>query len=107
MCHCRTDHWITVTTKGCKNGEVLVYDSLFDNVDPVTMATFQRIFNMPDLTYKMVGVQKQRGVTDCGTFSIANATALAFGTDFVFSQQKLRGHLITCLESKSFSPFPA
>jgi hypothetical protein len=87
VCHCRDDHWITVTTKGCNHGDVLVYDTLFSDVDPVTAATFQRMFNMSDITYKMIDVQKQKGIMDCGVLSIANATALAFDTtDFVFNQ---------------------
>ena len=110
ICHCRGDHWITVSTRGCKAGELIVYDSLYMDVDALTAAMFRRLFDTP-LTYIMAGVQKQEGVVDCGAFAIANATAIAFSDTESpippkFDQNKLRTHLASCFETKCFSAFP-
>ena len=54
-------------------------------------------------------VQMQSGGYDCGLFSIAFATALVFGKQpgpFFFVQQKMRAHLIECLERQEMSMFP-
>ena len=57
----------------------------------------------------MTFVQKQEGFKDCGVFAIAFATSLAFGKnpeELQFDQEKLRSHLIYCLEQKCFEEFP-
>ena len=51
----------------------------------------------------MVKMQKQKGTSDCGVFTIKIATSLAFGinpTASVFEQDCMRGHLSKCLEAK-------
>ena len=51
----------------------------------------------------------QSGLSDCGLFAIAFATALIFGKqpcEFMFQQRQTRSHLIQCLESHSMSMFP-
>ena len=53
--------------------------------------------------------QVQSGGSDCGLFSIANATALIFGKDpgrLFYDQASMRQHLFKCLESKRMLPFP-
>ena len=52
------------------------------------------------------------GVIDCGVFAIANAAAVALCADtethfLRFEQQKLREHLVHCLQNKLFCQFPA
>ena len=111
ICHCQGHHWITVTTKGCKNGELMVYDSLYDSIDSTTASTLERLFNT-QLIYKMADTQKQQGVIDCGVFAIANATAVALCADtetpfLQFEQQKICEHLVYCLHNKFFCQFPA
>lgn len=54
-------------------------------------------------------VQNQVGATDCGLFAIAFAVALCFGMNpskAIFAQEKMRAHLIECLENQKFSNFP-
>ena len=111
ICHCRGNHWVMISTKGCKTGEFLAYDSLYDDIDATTLTTFQKIFNCP-LAYKMATVQKQKGAVDCGVLSIAVATYIALvnfpSVSFPkFDQEKLRTHLVSCLEAKQFSMFPS
>ena len=38
-------HGITVTTKDCSCGEVIVYDTLFDNIDCSTKIMLERLFS--------------------------------------------------------------
>ena len=101
ICHCRSNHWITLSTKECQVGEIKVYDSLYDEVDMVTTTMIKRLFNLTNLTVTMPLVQRQKGIKDCGLFAIANATTLAF-KDSIDSahldQTKLRQHLVLCLE---------
>ena len=54
-------------------------------------------------------MQHQRGSSDCGVFAIAVCTALLNGVDVstvVFSQAKMREHLVSCFIAKSLTPFP-
>uniref|UniRef100_A0A1X7UR07 Ubiquitin-like protease family profile domain-containing protein n=1 Tax=Amphimedon queenslandica TaxID=400682 RepID=A0A1X7UR07_AMPQE len=38
--HSRTNHWITISTIGCKSGEVCVYDSLYSDTDNTCFIKF-------------------------------------------------------------------
>lgn len=111
ICHCRSNHWITLSTIGCQFGEIRVYDSLYDDVDENTVSTFKRLFNQDKLSVILASVQRQNGINDCGLFSIANATSLCITSDASFShpfnQAKLCEHLVYCLESTLFSVFPS
>ena len=107
--HCRGNHWITLTTKRCEVGEVKVYDSLYDVIDTATNDVVEKVFDSSRMIYTMTFVQKQEGFKDCGVFAIAFATSLAFGKnpeELQFDQEKLRSHLIYCLEQKCFEEFP-
>lgn len=51
----------------------------------------------------------QGGTYDCGIFSIAFATAVAYGIDpatCFFDQRKMRRHLYYCLSAGKLTPFP-
>jgi len=55
-------------------------------------------------------VQVQAGISDCGLFSIAFATALCSrknSSHYSFDQTVTREHLRSCLESEVMSDFPA
>ena len=41
------NHWITLSTFRCEVGEVTVYDTLYDDVDIVTKATVEKLFDSP------------------------------------------------------------
>ena len=63
---------------------------------------------VPTLT--MGRCQKQKGSKDCGLFSIAIATALAFGahpSKLKFDQLKMRQHLVNCFNKECMIPFPS
>lgn len=108
--HClQRDHWILATTIGCDDGMVLVYDSVFRNVDEPTKRVLYNVF--PTTTrIKVSGkAQKQTGGNDCGVFALAFATSLAFGMDpasQIYVQDRMRLHLANCYKAKKFSQFP-
>ena len=93
--HCfERHHWILATTVKCANGQVHVVDSLFKSSDNETKATISRLFqrDINSVIIKVINSQKQAGVKDCGLFSIAFATAIAFGqnpTKQKFQQQSM------------------
>ena len=109
--HCyERHHWIVATTVKCANGQVHVVDSLFKLLDDETKATICRLFqrSVNSAIIKVIHSQKQTGVKDCGLFSIAFTTAIAFGqnpTKQKFQQQSMRAHLVNCFEKKMI-PFP-
>ena len=110
--HCfERHHWIVATTVNCASGQVNVFDSLFKALDNETKATISRLFQRDtnSVIIKVMNSQKQMGVKDCGLFSIAFATAIAFGqnpTKQMFQQQSMRAHLVNCFENKKMTPFP-
>ena len=56
-----------------------------------------------------VNVQRQSGLSDCGIFAIAFATALCMGIDpytLNIDQNKSPIHLLKCFEQKNISAFP-
>ena len=72
----------------------------------------ENLFTVSDspLHIKMMKTQKQRGCTDCGVFSIVDATTIAFGLNpskQVLRQDHMRAHLVNCLQKKEFSLFPS
>ena len=65
-------------------------------------------YNLIELV-NLISFQFQSGTYDCGLFSIAYATSLAYGVDptcCLFNQLKMRRHLYQCLLKRRMSPFP-
>lgn len=63
----------------------------------------------PAIKLNFMDVQMQSGGYDCGLFAIVFATVLVFGKQqgaFLFNQQKMRVHLVRCLEHRQMSMFP-
>ena len=104
--HCRSNHWITVSTIGCQPGEIKVYDSLYDDVDVTTKNKLEKTF-ASNLRYITPRLQKQKGTIDCGLFAVAFATNLAYGRNtFKFDQSQMHHHLIACFEASKITVFP-
>ena len=102
-------HWITVTTVNCKVGKVRVFDSAFSFCDKETINNLYMTNSYIIPTLTMGRCQKQKGSKDCGLFSIAFATALAFGSHpskLKFDQLKMRQHLVNCFNKEHMVPFP-
>ena len=85
--------------------------TLFKSIDDEIKATISQLFqkDINSVVIRVINSQKQIGVKDCGLFSIAFATAIAFGqnpTEQKFQQQSMRAHLVNCFENKKMTPFP-
>ena len=109
--HVQGNHWITISTINCEEGEVGVYDSLYNSIDKNTHELINHL--VPGLHITLKECQKQEGIVDCGLFSIAISTSLAFSLaneicqpKFIFNQKEMRSHLIKCYEQNKLTPFP-
>ena len=105
-------HRIVATTIGNNRdaSEVLVYDSIFKNVDRETRKIICNIFQLlPVSNVRVVKTKKQTGVKDCGLFAIVYASALVLGQDpskVSFHQESIRSYFVACLEQDKLIPFP-
>ena len=105
------NHWLTISSVGTTPGQILVYDSMYPSAGQATkqqIACLMRV-SEPNLTLTFADVQMQAGGSDCGAFALAFATAICYGHSpgkFHFDQQRMRAHLIECLEKKQFTMFP-
>ena len=107
--HCkRRKHWITISTKWCKNNWVAVYDSLFKRLDVETRNTIMKMFGLKKSNERiMMPMQKQEGCKDCGPFSIAVMTSLEDDpSEIRYKQLDLRQHLIHCFANGELVCFP-
>ena len=88
-----------------------MYDSLFTYPDKETERVLMNAFqwDFAEVIVKFACCQKQKGGAECGLFSIALATAIAFGKQhgkLKFRQEELRSHLVTCFNKGEISMFP-
>ena len=104
-------HWFTIKILNLKPGYVNIYDSL--NLEPDSQVKSQICailkYEGTIVTVNKVPVQQQHGSVDCGLFAIANIIALCFGYEpnkILFRQDRIRNHLISCLQAGQFSMFP-
>ena len=106
--HSRGNHWIIASTVHDEGpNKVMIYDSLYDNIDAGTRSIISDLFGsaaMPEI----VKVHKQQGVKDCGLFAVAIATAICFKQELAvpFNQEIMREHLVQCFEKGVCLPFP-
>ena len=104
--HARGDHWIVASTLLAPPGLVLIYDTVYAEIDGETRSVLAYFFKSKPCV--MVNVPKQSGGKDCGVYSIAIMTALAYGqnpAEIKFKQDMLRPHLVHCLQSGSLTMF--
>ena len=104
-------HWLLVSTIGCPHPTVRVYDSMLRSAGTHVKSQVASLLNtqQPTIELQFMDCQVQSGGSDCGLFSIANATALIFGEDpgrLFYDQTGMRRHLFKCLENKRMLPFP-
>lgn len=104
--HCRGCHWITVSTIK-SYPRVIVYDSIYPSVDEDTMKILKQMFGVK-VEVQVGEGPKQCGTVDCGLFAIATCVSLASSGILPkqFDQNKMREHLVGCLENLNLIPFP-
>ena len=104
--HTKGNHWIVFSTIGCLPNNVLIYDSLYANIDETTTALLHTMFG-DNITYEVKIAAKQVGLNDCGLFAIANCVSLLHWCQpGNYVQQRMRLPLQQCFEQKSFLKFP-
>ena len=83
-----------------------MYDSLFKRLDVETRNTIMKMFGLKKSNeIIMMPMQEQEGSKDCGPFSIAVMTSLAYEDDpseIRYKQLDLRQHLIHCFDTVQF-----
>ena len=87
--------------------------ALFQKSNPIIFqelffGNWSNIFFTTEVIY-FLPVQKQPDAYNCGLFAIAFAAELIDGkspSDAMFSVEKMRGHLIKCLQEQKLTPFP-
>ena len=104
-------HWLTISTVGMTHPEVCVYDSMYPTTSTHVKHQIASLLATTQNTIRLrhMDVQMQSGGYDCGLFAIAFATALVHGEQpgrFLFDQDKMRHHLLKCLQEGELTPFP-
>ena len=105
-------HWYTISTIGClQPATVRVYNSASKYVTYRNKEEIASLLCTPasQITLEYMNVHMQMGGSDCGLYSIANATALCHGVDpttCIYEQKNMRSHFHTCLLKKDMKLFP-
>ena len=104
------NHWLTV--EGVNSSLVNVYDTMKYATTAVVQSQIAAIIHCKNkfITLQLQPTQKQKGDSDCALFAIAYATDLCYGnkvSTLQYYQERLRMHLIKCLNAKMMTPFPS
>ena len=105
------NHWFTISTIGCEHGVVRVYDSASPYVTSRNREEIAVLLcaNTKSITLEYMNVHRQVGGSDCGLFALAFATSLCNSDDptrHLYTQDAMRGHLVTALETGKLEKFP-
>ena len=105
------NHWVTLSTVGCKPGHINVYDSLHMDLSSAVKELIADLMQWKgkDITINYCDVQWQVGGNDCGIFAIAFATAICNGLEpasLVLDQPRMRQHLMVCFNNEELTLFP-
>ena len=103
-------HWFTV--EGVTPSLAQVYDSMCYTTSTTTQLQIAALMccQASSITVNVQSMCLQNGGSDCGVYAIAYATDLCHGNHpegLQYHQDRLRSHLIECLESKKMLPFPS
>lgn len=106
------NHWLTISTLGCPPDTVRVYDSMNCSLSASMKKLIADLLHTASkaITIEYINVQQQRGGSDCGLFSIANAHTLCSGDDPVkclYVQNEMRSHLLKALIDQKMNHFPS
>ena len=108
------NHWIVVSTVGCPQGTVNVYDTMHTelrNIPSSTISTIARltVCSLSQLTIRTVGVDPQKNSSDCGVLCVAIAFDLLSAKGpciAAYNSTIIRKHLSQCLVNCCLTPFP-
>ena len=102
--HDGNNHWIMTC---CSNGRVQVCDSLRSKLSCVTKRCIKERYQSSVVS--ILPVQKQRNGWNCGLFPVAFAAEILGGTSPMEANldvDRMRAHLLQCLEQEKLVPFP-
>ena len=109
LLHDGRNHWIL---SFCSNGRVQICDSLNTTLSRSSRKAIQSLYKNYFSGTEIISflpVQKQPDAYNCGLFAIAFAAEIIDAkspSDAMFFVEKMRGHLIKCLEKQKLTPFP-
>ena len=115
LLHAGSLHWVCVANTASNkhdNGECQLFDSLSNGTVSPDVAQQIAAFlmcDLPEILVEIKPVQQQTNSVDCGLFAIAFAASLAFGEDpttVVYDTERLRPHLVKCLDNNAMKTFP-
>ena len=110
--HSHTQHWVTVSTIGCANDTIRLFDSMYMDVDRYCVNNLIHLMAFKEqtgLTIEVAKFQRQRSKADCGLFAIAAAFSLVLGqnpSEVCYDRELMRAHLHNCLKTKTLTDFP-
>ena len=106
--HKNDNHWVVASTIDFPpEANILLYDSLYTTINNQTKLLLVELVHSTKST--LANVKKQSGSKDCGLFSVAFVTDIAFGMNpsfQIYKQAEMRQHLLKCFEQKKMEPFP-
>ena len=110
--HTGSDHWVYVSSVGYQPGLVNLYDvSLYhDVISQEIEDQTNDLFGRGLISLDFVPVQQQSNGSDCGVFSIAFASCLAFATNpsfITFDVARMHSHLIACFKNGRLFMIPS
>lgn len=75
----KIDHWVLISTVGCAEDEIELYDSLQQKPSLDTQTVIPRYLRSSShsIQIKVINVAVQKGSTDCGLYAIAMMTSIA------------------------------
>ena len=99
------NHWCTVSSI---DGEVKVYDSLYQSVSSHTLRIIASLVfsSASQLVVRMMDVERQSNGSDCGVLAIAFAYDICHGENPCTIRFDHKSNLADCLEKCSLSRFP-
>lgn len=104
-------HWILLSTIGCSEDNIFVYDSFYRYLHADTCNVISQLTNFKNdnITVIMPAIQRQTNGSSCGLFAVAFATSLLMGNDpcmIAYDQSKMRQHLKDCFTKRLLTEFP-
>ena len=110
--HSGGNHWITISTIGCSDSTVSIYDSIYCTIPECTKKQICALLMSSEayINLLFVNVDKQANQSDCGLYALAFCTALCAGNDpqnLMFSAgDAMREHLKQCISRQKIEPYP-
>jgi len=106
----RDNHWILLSTMGCPQGSVKVYDSTFINQSTCALKAVAKALITTEQTVRIafMDTELQPTATDCGIYVAAMMTTIAYGGEpcyCSYDHKTMRSHLAQCFEDQQLTPF--